>query len=100
MSPSTFVKWFFAWLAAFEIDFQNQVDPWCRHKPKIIAGDGMHIGVGVKNLNLEKSVQKVYDKDTTRKNYQRHYDISSPTKTIEKSSQLSHQEISAQTQAT
>ena len=50
------------------------MDPWCRHKPKIIAGDGTHIGVGVKNLNLEKSVQKVDDKDTTRKNYHRCYD--------------------------
>ena len=45
------------------------MDPWCRHKPKIIAGDGTHIGVDVKNLNLDKSVQKVDDKDTTRKNY-------------------------------
>ena len=75
------------------------MDPWCRHKPKIIAGDGTHIGVGVKNLNLEKSVQKVDDKDTTRKNYHRHYDRVLPNKTIEKSSELSHQEISAQTQA-
>ena len=74
ISPSTFVKWFFAWLAAFKIDFREHVDPWCKHKLKIIAGDGTHIGVGVKNMNLEKSILKVDDKDTTRKNFHKWYD--------------------------
>ena len=74
MSPSSFVKWFFAWLAAFKIDFREHVDPWCKHKPKIIAGDGTHIGVGIKNMKLEKSIVKVDDPHTTRKNFHKRYD--------------------------
>lgn len=62
MSPNTFIKWFFAWLAAFKIDFRKEIDPWCKYNPKVLACDGTHIGVSTKNLQLEKPVTRC-DKD-------------------------------------
>ena len=56
MSPNTFIKWFFAWLAAFKIDFRKEVDPWCGHKPETLACDGTHIGVSLRQMNLRNPV--------------------------------------------
>ena len=56
MSPNTFIKWFFAWLAAFKIDFRKEVDPWCGHKPETIACDGTHIGISLWQMNLRNPV--------------------------------------------
>ena len=56
MSDNTFISWFFAWLAAFKIDFRKEVDPWCQYKPPILACDGTHIGVSVRNMKLDKPV--------------------------------------------
>ena len=47
---------FFSWIAAFKIDFQKEVDPWCVYKPRILACDGTHTGVSVRNRKLEKPV--------------------------------------------
>ena len=56
MIPNTFIKWFFAWLAAFKIDFRKEVDPWCGHKPETLACDGTHIGVSLRQMNLRNPV--------------------------------------------
>ena len=56
MSPNTFIKWVFAWLAAFKIDFRKEVDPWCGHKPETLACDGTHIGVSLRQMNLRNPV--------------------------------------------
>ena len=56
MSPNTFIKWFFAWLAAFKIDFRKEMDPWCGHKPETLACDGTHIGVSLRQMNLRNPV--------------------------------------------
>ena len=56
MTPKTFITWVFAWLSAFQIDFRQSIDPWCKHSPEILAGDGTHIGVSVRNMNLMKPV--------------------------------------------
>ena len=56
MSPNTFIKWFFTWLAAFKIDFRKEVDPWCGHKPEMLACDGTHIGVSLRQMNLRNPV--------------------------------------------
>ena len=58
MSGNTFVGYFFAWLAAFKIDFRKEIDPKCGYNPKILACDGTHIGVSGKNMNLEEPVTK------------------------------------------
>ena len=56
LSPNTFISWFFGWLSAFKIDFRKEVDPWCKYKPKILACDGTHIGVSLRNLKLTNPV--------------------------------------------
>ena len=66
MSPNTFIKWFFGWLSSFQIDFWKQVDPWCRHNPKMLACDGTHIGVSVRNINLHNGGIRAVDDPTRR----------------------------------
>ena len=56
MSPNTFICWFFGWLAAFKIDFRKEVDPWCSYNPEILASDGTHIGVSLRNMKLDKPI--------------------------------------------
>ena len=56
MSGNTFVNWFFSWLSAMKIDFRKEIDPWCGHDPKVLACDGTHIGVNIKNMLLDKPV--------------------------------------------
>ena len=63
ISPNVFISWFFGWLAAFKIDFRAQVDPWCKYNPKILACDGTHIGVSLRNMRLEKPVTAPEDLD-------------------------------------
>ena len=67
MSGNTFISWFFSWIAAFKIDFQKEVDSWCEYKPKILACDGTHIGVSVRNMKLEKPVTMPDIKDDALK---------------------------------
>ena len=52
VSPPTFIKWFFSWAAAFKIDFRKDVDPWCKHSPKVLAGDGTHVGVSLRQMDI------------------------------------------------
>ena len=56
MSPNTFVKWFFGWLAHMKIDFRKEIDPWCGHDPEYLACDGTHIGVNIKHMQLDRPV--------------------------------------------
>ena len=67
MSGNTFIGWFFAWIRAFKIDFQKEVDPWCEYKPTILACDGTHIGVSVRNMNLDMPVTMPDMKDAVLK---------------------------------
>ena len=52
MSPVTFVKWFFSWIA------QMEIDPWCRYEPHMLACDGTHVVVSLRQLSLQKSITK------------------------------------------
>ena len=56
MSTNTFISCFFCQIAAFKIDFHKEHDPWCENKPPILACDGTHIGVSIRNLNLRMLV--------------------------------------------
>ena len=56
MSTNTFISWFFCWIAAFKINFHKEREPWCENKPPILACDGTHIGVSIRNLNLRMPV--------------------------------------------
>ena len=58
MSTNTFISWFFCWIAAFKIDFHQEHDPWCENKPAILACDGTHIDVSIRNLNLRMPVME------------------------------------------
>ena len=71
MSPNTFISWYFAWLSAQKIDFRKHVDPWCKYNPKILACDGTHIGVSLKNLRLEDPVTKPDVEDIKRPRHKR-----------------------------
>ena len=52
LSRSTFLSWWFAWLAAHKIDFRKDVDRWCAQSRKVLGGDGTHVGVTLTNLNV------------------------------------------------
>ena len=64
MSVNTFVKWIFAWMGSMKIDFRKEVDPWCKYEPTVLACDGTHIGVSIKNMKLSTPVTSVDDVDT------------------------------------
>ena len=61
ISPNTFIRWFFGWLTAFQIDLRKHVAPWCEYSPEVLACDGTHIGVAVKNLDLQKPLTATDD---------------------------------------
>ena len=65
MSRTTWLNVFMAWITSFQIDFRDEIDPWCGHNPKILAGDGTHIGVSVRLMKLDHPVTQP-DNDTTK----------------------------------
>ena len=67
MSTNTFISWFFCWIAAFKIDFCLEHNPWCENKPPILACDGTHISVSIRNLNLRMPVTEPDLPDVTYK---------------------------------
>ena len=74
MTPNSFISWFFSWIAVLKIDFQKEIEPWCQHKPSILACDGTHIGITKMNMNLLKNVTLPDDKETTLKSMHKRYD--------------------------
>ena len=56
LSGNTFIAYIFGWLSAFKIDFRKEIDLICKHDPSVLACDGTHIGVSVKNMNLQHPV--------------------------------------------
>ena len=74
ISPNVFINWFFGWIAAFKIDFRKEVDPWCQHNPKLLACDGTHIGVAVRNLNIQDPVTKIDEPDIVLESKHKRFD--------------------------
>ena len=62
----------FGWLAAFQIDFRKHVDPWCGYSPEVLACDGTHMGVAVKNLDLQKLVIATDDHRVVKAKHKRY----------------------------
>ena len=60
-SVNTFVKWILAWMGSMKIDFRKEVDPWCKYQPKVLACDGTHVGVSIKNMKLHNPVTSIDD---------------------------------------
>ncbi len=58
MSNHTFIDLFFSWIVRMGIDFRQEVDPWCKHDPKVLACDGTHVGVSMKLQNLQDPITK------------------------------------------
>lgn len=52
MSCTSWVKVFFGWLGSFNVDFRQEVDPWCGHNPRMLACDGTHVGPAVCKLDI------------------------------------------------
>lgn len=73
VSVPTFVRWFFSWAAAMQIDFRQDVDPWCRHSPKILAGDGTHVGVALRQMTITPIEEAEVDEEveTLHRRYDR-----------------------------
>ena len=74
ISNKTFISSFFSWVAALEIDYRQEVDPWCRHNPKVIACDGTKIGVSLKYQKLDPPITQPnlhYTDDTLHQKYDR-----------------------------
>ena len=67
MSPNNFISWFFCWISAFQIDFRKECDPWCGSKPPILACDGTHISISIRNMKLDRPVTDPDLPDTTYK---------------------------------
>ena len=74
MGRKTFIKWFFAWLAAFKLDFRQEIDRWCKYNPKILACDGTHIGVSIRHMHLGQPVTAVDDHDRTLPSKHKRFD--------------------------
>ena len=72
ISPNTFIRWFFGWLAAFQIDFRKHVDPGCGYSPEVLACDGTLIGVAVKNPDLQKPVTATDDHRVVKAKHKRY----------------------------
>ena len=66
MSPN-FISCFFCWISAFKIDFRKVHNPWCGSKPPILACDGTHISISIRNMKLERPVTDPDLPDTTYK---------------------------------
>lgn len=58
MCKSTFVTWYFSWASKMKIDFRKDVDPVCQHSPKMLACDGTHVGISLRNMKKFKPVSK------------------------------------------
>ena len=58
LSRQTFVQVFFSNVAAMQLDFRKEIDPWCGYNPKVLAGDGTHVGVALKLQNLDPPITK------------------------------------------
>lgn len=61
MSKNTFIKWWFAWASAMEINF-NYPCFGCGDNVKIVAGDGTKIGVTLKHANVTPIEEKQNNK--------------------------------------
>lgn len=72
MSRSTFVSWFFSWAARMRIDFRKHIDPWCGRNPPVVAGDGTHIGLTVRNLHIEPIDRAAPDADIQQPSHRRY----------------------------
>ncbi len=66
MSCKTWVKLFFLWVAAFDLDFREEIDPWCKEDPSLLAYDGTHIRVSIKHMDLDPPITDA-DKDGNKK---------------------------------
>jgi hypothetical protein len=70
MNKSTFISWFFAWCGKMNIDFRDHIDPWCRNNPKSIAGDGTHIGLPFRRLDISP-IEKADTEEKKKPNHKR-----------------------------
>lgn len=71
MSRKAFVRAFFGWVASFDLDYRDHIDPWCQHNPKVLAGDGTHIGVAVRLMKMSKPISQAEKKETVHPRHKR-----------------------------
>lgn len=63
MATSTFVKLLLSWIAALDIDFRLEVDPWCCHNPRTLVVDGTHLGTTARLQKLRNPVAEPDSKE-------------------------------------
>ena len=56
---TTFLKWWFSWVAAMKIDFRTSVQGCCGYQPKLLAADGTHVGVSKLHETLDHPITEV-----------------------------------------
>lgn len=73
ISVNTWVKWWFGWAAAFQIDFRLEIDPFCLYDPVMVAVDGTHSGVANKNskLTADKAITAAEREETKHPKHKR-----------------------------
>jgi hypothetical protein len=52
MDCKTFINWFFSWASHQVVEFR-QPCTWCGWSPKLLAGDGTHVGIRVPNVSID-----------------------------------------------
>ena len=58
-------------MAQMKIDFRKEIDPWCKYDPKILACDGTHIGLSLRNLDLPNPITQSDDHTVITPNHKR-----------------------------
>lgn len=58
VSNKTFIQFFFSWIVRMGIDFRQEIDPFCRYDPEVLACDGTHVGVSLKHQRLDDPVTR------------------------------------------
>lgn len=58
VSNKTFIQFFFSWIIRMGIDFRQEICPVCKYDPPVLACDGTHIGVSLKQQRLPEPITK------------------------------------------
>ena len=71
MSINTFLKWCFGCMSNMKLNFRKEIDPVCGHHTKILTCDGIHMGVSIKHLHLDKPITQPDTDEIKKAKHQR-----------------------------
>ena len=67
VSVPTFIDLFFSWIVCLGFDYRDAVDHKCGYDADVMACDGTHIGVSIKNLKLDHPITEAEHQDQIHK---------------------------------